>query len=61
VIDPVMVATSGDFLLRDDAVEAYERELFPLAALVTPNLDERPGYWENRLATCRPCAPLARD
>jgi hydroxymethylpyrimidine/phosphomethylpyrimidine kinase len=40
VIDPVMVATSGDLLLRDDAVEVYERELFPLAALVTPNLDE---------------------
>ena len=40
VIDPVMVATSGDLLLRDDAVEAYERELFPLAALVTPNLNE---------------------
>ena len=40
VIDPVMVATSGDLLLRDDAMDAYERELFPLAALVTPNLDE---------------------
>jgi hydroxymethylpyrimidine kinase/phosphomethylpyrimidine kinase len=40
IVDPVMVATSGDLLLRDDAVEAYERELFPLAALVTPNLDE---------------------
>jgi len=40
VIDPVMVATSGDLLLRHDAVEAYERELFPLAALLTPNLDE---------------------
>jgi hydroxymethylpyrimidine/phosphomethylpyrimidine kinase len=40
VIDPVMVATSGDLLLRDDAVDAYERELFPLAALLTPNLDE---------------------
>jgi len=40
VIDPVMVATSGDLLLRDDAMEAYERELFPLAALVTPNLHE---------------------
>ena len=35
-----MVATSGDLLLRDDAVEAYEHELFPLAAVVTPNLDE---------------------
>jgi hydroxymethylpyrimidine/phosphomethylpyrimidine kinase len=40
VVDPVMVATSGDLLLREDAVEAYERELFPLAALITPNLDE---------------------
>jgi hydroxymethylpyrimidine/phosphomethylpyrimidine kinase len=40
VVDPVMVATSGDLLVRDDAVGAYERELFPLAALVTPNLDE---------------------
>jgi hydroxymethylpyrimidine/phosphomethylpyrimidine kinase len=40
VIDPVMVATSGDLLLRDDAVDAYERELFPLASLITPNLGE---------------------
>jgi len=40
VVDPVMVATSGDLLLREDALEAYEHELFPLAALVTPNLDE---------------------
>jgi len=40
VIDPVMVATSGDSLLRDDAIESYERDLFPLAALLTPNLGE---------------------
>ena len=40
VIDPVMVATSGDALLRDDAIESYERDLFPLAALITPNLSE---------------------
>jgi hydroxymethylpyrimidine/phosphomethylpyrimidine kinase len=40
VVDPVMIATSGDPLLRDDAVAFYEHELFPLAALVTPNLDE---------------------
>lgn len=40
VIDPVMVATSGDALLRDDAVEAYEHELFPLATILTPNLAE---------------------
>jgi hydroxymethylpyrimidine/phosphomethylpyrimidine kinase len=40
VIDPVMVATSGDPLLEEDAVAVYERELFPLAALLTPNLSE---------------------
>lgn len=40
VIDPVMVATGGDPLLRADAVAAYTERLFPLAALVTPNLDE---------------------
>ena len=40
VIDPVMVATSGDALLQDDAIQAYERDLFPLAALLTPNLGE---------------------
>jgi len=40
VIDPVMVATSGDALLRDDAMESYQRDLFPLAALLTPNLGE---------------------
>lgn len=40
VVDPVMVASSGDPLLRPDAVEAYKREIFPLADLITPNLDE---------------------
>jgi hydroxymethylpyrimidine/phosphomethylpyrimidine kinase len=40
VVDPVMIATSGDPLLQDEAVAVYEKELFPLAALVTPNLDE---------------------
>ena len=40
VLDPVMVATSGDVLLTPGAVAAIQRELVPLAALVTPNLDE---------------------
>lgn len=40
VLDPVMVATSGDLLLEKDAVAAIIAKLFPLAALVTPNLDE---------------------
>ena len=40
VVDPVMVATSGDPLLQPDAIAIYENELFPIAALITPNLDE---------------------
>ena len=40
VVDPVMVATSGDRLLRPGAVRALVSELLPLAALVTPNLPE---------------------
>jgi hydroxymethylpyrimidine/phosphomethylpyrimidine kinase len=40
VLDPVMVATSGDRLLAEDAVESVIRELLPLATLVTPNLHE---------------------
>ncbi len=40
VVDPVMVASSGASLLEADAVAAYRERLFPLATLVTPNLDE---------------------
>jgi len=40
VLDPVMVAKSGDALLRDDAVEALLEELVPLCEIVTPNLPE---------------------
>jgi hydroxymethylpyrimidine/phosphomethylpyrimidine kinase len=40
VVDPVMVAKSGDRLLREDAIEAMVHKLFPLALVVTPNLDE---------------------
>lgn len=40
VIDPVITATGGDPLLERDAIDAYEQELFPLASLITPNLDE---------------------
>ena len=40
VIDPVMVASSGDSLLSAGAIAAYKKHLFPLASLITPNLDE---------------------
>lgn len=40
VLDPVMVAQSGDKLLRDDAVAALKAQLIPLAEILTPNLPE---------------------
>ena len=40
VVDPVMVATSGSRLLRDDAMQALTSELLPLAEVVTPNIPE---------------------
>jgi hydroxymethylpyrimidine/phosphomethylpyrimidine kinase len=40
VVDPVMVATSGDVLLQPDAIEAVRDVLIPLATLITPNLHE---------------------
>ena len=40
VVDPVMVAKSGDRLLRADAVAALRERLLPLATLITPNLPE---------------------
>jgi hydroxymethylpyrimidine/phosphomethylpyrimidine kinase len=40
VVDPVMVASSGARLLQDEAVEVLVSRLFPLAAVVTPNLPE---------------------
>ncbi|HEX2257572.1 MAG TPA: bifunctional hydroxymethylpyrimidine kinase/phosphomethylpyrimidine kinase [Afifellaceae bacterium] len=40
VLDPVMVAASGDPLIADDAVEVLRAELFPRATLITPNLHE---------------------
>lgn len=52
VVDPVMVASSGDPLLKKSAVAAYERLLFPIATLVTPNLDEL------RVLSGSPCRTL---
>ena len=55
VLDPVMVAKSGDALLWDDAVEALLGELVPLCTLVTPNLPELERM------TGRPAGPEERQ
>lgn len=40
VLDPVMVATSGDPLIQEDAIEVMRERLFPLVRLITPNVPE---------------------
>lgn len=60
VLDPVMVATSGDLLLDPAAVEAIRDELLPLASLVTPNLDEAGVLLDRRVRTPDEMADAAR-
>ena len=52
VLDPVMVAKSGDRLLQREAIDALCRELLPLADLVTPNLPEAAvlGDWRGEIS-----------
>ena len=40
ILDPVMVATSGDKLIEDNTIDTLQKELFPLSDLVTPNVHE---------------------
>ena len=64
IVDPVMVATSGDQLLRPDAIKLYETKLFPLATLITPNLDEAAQLLgekiKDRQAMARAAAALSK-
>ena len=51
VLDPVMVATSGDRLLAADAIEALRTKLIPRASLITPNLPEAAALLDEPVAT----------
>lgn len=61
VLDPVMVAQSGDRLLEDDAVEAIKSHLMPLAEVVTPNLPEAQVLCGRRLDGAEQCAAAAKE
>jgi hydroxymethylpyrimidine/phosphomethylpyrimidine kinase len=51
VVDPVMMAQSGDRLLQDDAVDAVKTALLPLASILTPNIPEAEVLVGRRLST----------
>jgi hydroxymethylpyrimidine/phosphomethylpyrimidine kinase len=50
VLDPVMVATSGDRLLKPDAIDSLRRLLIPRALLITPNLPEAAALLDTEIA-----------
>lgn len=60
VVDPVMVAKSGDRLLRDDAVAAVREALLPLATVVTPNIPEAEVLTGREIADERAMEAAAR-
>jgi hydroxymethylpyrimidine/phosphomethylpyrimidine kinase len=51
ILDPVMVAKSGDKLLQNEAIASLKSELFPLATLLTPNLPEAAVLLGSAMAT----------
>ena len=51
VVDPVMVATSGAKLLKDDAILTLKEKLFPLAAIITPNIFEAEILGKRKIST----------
>ena len=61
VVDPVMVAKSGDRLLREDAVDALRTRLLPLATVVTPNIPEAEALTGRAIGSVDDARAAARD
>ncbi len=61
VLDPVMVAQSGDKLLQDEAIQAIKEHLMPVADVVTPNLPEAEVLLGQKIETFQDVQRAARD
>ncbi len=61
VLDPVMVATSGDKLIEDDAVESLRTRLFPVARIITPNIPEAAIICGRQIEGRRELAAVAQE
>jgi len=61
VLDPVMVAASGDKLIEDATIDTLIRELFPLVDVLTPNLDEAAVLLDRPLNTLEDMRAAAPD
>ncbi len=60
VVDPVMIAASGDALMQHEAAPVMREHLFPLATVVTPNLDEATFLCERKIRTIAEMQEAAR-
>jgi hydroxymethylpyrimidine/phosphomethylpyrimidine kinase len=60
VVDPVMISKSGCVLLKPDAIDQVRRDLFPLAAVVTPNIHEAQRLAEMSITTLDDVKEAAR-
>ena len=61
VVDPVMIAASGDALMHHEAAPVMRTHLFPLAMVVTPNLDEASFLCEQKIANLEQMEAAARQ
>ncbi len=61
VLDPVMVATSGDRLIAEETVAVLVQELFPLATVITPNLDEAELLLGHKISGIAGLEPAAQE
>lgn len=61
IIDPVMVATSGSRLLDEEAISLLTDQLFPLATLITPNLDEANVLLGGKITSRKEMEAAARE
>jgi len=61
VVDPVMIATTGDPLMQSAALARYTSRLFPLANLITPNLDEAATILATKLESLRELSAAANE
>ncbi len=61
VLDPVMVATSGDKLLQDDAIETLIKELIPAVSVITPNIPEAEIILNKKINTREDFKQAARE
>ncbi len=61
VLDPVMISTSGQMLLSDDAIQALKSTLIPIATIITPNLPEASVLLGQKISTLKDMDQAVRD